>query len=163
MADAAIRRLARLCTWAAVAAILVMMAGTCWDILARQFFNRPLHGVVELVEITVLISAMLGLPEAFLRDEQIQIDLVDSMLSPRALAAVKAVTLLATVAFLALLAWVIWQPMLDARRFGDIKYDLGVRVWLLYALTLLALLVSLLTVLFRLWQALTGTESEKTA
>lgn len=163
MAEAAIRKLARLCTGAAAAAIIVMMAGTCWDILARQFFNQPLHGVVELVEITVLISAMLGLPEAFLRDEQIQIDLVDNLLSPRRLALLKAVTLLATAGFLALLAWVIWQPMLDARRFGDIKYDLGVRVWLLYALTLLALLASLLTVAFRLWQALTGAETEKTA
>ena len=122
-----------------------MMLGTDWDILARQLAGRPLTGVVELVEITVLASAMLGLPEAFLRDEQIRIDLLDAMLSDRLLRIVKAIGLVLTMLFLGLLCRNVWQPMLDAKMFGDIKYDLGVPVWPLYALIFFAFSASVLT------------------
>lgn len=156
MAASAIHGLARVCTWLAAAAIVLMMLGTCWDIFARQAFNTPLHGVVELVEITVLAAVMLGLPEVFLREEQIQVDLVDTLSGPRVLAVLRALALGLSASLLALMAWVVWQPMLDARLFGDMKYQLGVRVWVLYALILFALLVSVLTTVWRMWAVLSG-------
>lgn len=138
-------KLARACTIAGAIALAVMMLGTDWDILARQMAGRPLTGVVELVEITVLASAMLGLPEAFLRDEQIRIDLLDSFVSEALLRIVKAAGLALTVLFLVLLCRNVWQPVLDARMFGDVKYDLGVPVWPLYALIVFSFGASVLT------------------
>lgn len=138
-------RLARACTIAGAIALAIMMLGTDWDILARQLAGRPLTGVVELVEITVLASAMLGLPEAFLRDEQIRIDLLDSFVSEALLRIVKAAGLALTVLFLVLLCRNVWQPVLDARMFGDVKYDLGVPVWPLYALIVFSFGASVLT------------------
>lgn len=137
--------LARACTIGGVLALAVMMLGTDWDILARQLAGRPLTGVVELVEITVLASAMLGLPEAFLRDEQIKIDLLDAVLPDGILRIVEAVGLLLSMLFLVLLCRNVWQPMLDARMFSDVKYDLGVPVWPLYALIVFAFGASVLT------------------
>lgn len=137
--------LARACTIGGVLALAIMMLGTDWDILARQLAGQPLTGVVELVEITVLASAMLGLPEAFLRDEQIKIDLLDALLSDAILRIVEAAGLLLSMLFLALLCRNVWQPMLDARMFGDVKYDLGVPVWPLYALIVFAFGASVLT------------------
>ena len=138
-------RLARACTVAGAIALAIMMLGTDWDILARQLAGRPLAGVVELVEITVLASAMLGLPEAFLRDEQIRIDLLDSFVSEALLRIVKAAGLALTVLFLVLLCRNVWQPVLDARMFGDVKYDLGVPVWPLYGLIVFSFGASVLT------------------
>ena len=138
-------KLARACTIAGAIALAIMMLGTDWDILARQLAGRPLTGVVELVEITVLASAMLGLPEAFLRDEQIRIDLLDSFVSEALLRIVKAAGLALTVLFLVLLCRNVWQPVLDARMFGDVKYDLGVPVWPLYALIVFSFGASVLT------------------
>lgn len=155
--DRALSRLARACTWGGVAAVTVMMLATCWDVLARQLLGRPLDGVVELVEVTVLAAAMLGLPEAFLRDEQIRVDLVDSLLPPRALAVVKALALALSVGFLALLVVRVWPPMLDARRYGDMKYDLGLPLWPLYALIVFAFAASMATAALSLMRALHGT------
>lgn len=125
-------------------ALLVMMLGTDYDIIARLTINKPLRGVVELVEITVLACAMLGLPESFLRDEQIKIDLVDSILPPKILKIVKLFAIAMTVLFLVILCVNVYQPMLDARRFGDIKPDLGVPVYPLYALILFSFAASVL-------------------
>jgi TRAP-type C4-dicarboxylate transport system permease small subunit len=148
--------LARACTIAGALALAVMMLGTDWDILARQLAGRPLTGVVELVEITVLATAMLGLPEGFLRDEQIHIDLLDSLLPRAVLRGVKAAGLLLSMLFLVLLCRNIWQPMLDARMFGDVKYDLGVPVWPLYALMLFAFAASVLTCAALFWIQVAG-------
>lgn len=137
--------LARACTIGGALALAVMMLGTDWDILARQLAGRPLTGVVELVEITVLASAMLGLPEAFLRDEQIRIDLLDAFLPDGVLRVIEAAGLILSILFLALLCRNVWQPMLDAKMFGDVKYDLGVPVWPLYALIVFAFGASVLT------------------
>lgn len=130
--------LARACTIGGVLALVVMMLGTDLDILSRQLISQPLTGVVELVEITVLASAMLGLPEAFLRDEQIRIDLLDALLPEVAIRVIKAAGLILCMLFLALLCRNVWQPMLDAKMFGDVKYDLGVPIWPLFALIVFA-------------------------
>lgn len=143
---------ARACTIGGALSLCVMMLGTDWDIVSRQLFGRPLEGVVELVEITVLATAMLGLPEAFLRDEQIRVDLVDAVLPERLLRALQGVGLLLSILFLALLAVNVVQPMLDARDFGDVKYDLGVPIWPLYALILFAFAASALTCSALFWR-----------
>jgi len=148
--------LARACTIGGALAIAVMMLGTDWDILARQLAGQPLTGVVALVEITVLATAMLGLPVAILRAEQIRIDLLDALLPPAVLRGVKAAGILLSMVFLALLCRNIWQPMLDARMFGDVKYDLGVPVWPLYALMLFAFGASVLTCAALFWTQIVG-------
>lgn len=147
MAGRALELLARVCTFVGALAIAVMMLATCWDIVARWAANRPLHGVVELVEVMVLASAMLGLPEAFLRDEQIRVDLVDGFLPTRAVAFLKITGLALSVVLLGIIAVNVYQPMLDARQFGDVKYDLGVPVWPLYALIIFAFAASILSCL----------------
>ena len=142
---------ARACTILGALALIVMMLGTDWDILGRQLLDRPLTGIVELVEITVLATTMLGLPEAFLRDEHIRVDLVDGFLPPRALRILRGAGICLSILFLCLLAWYVVQPMLDARMFGDIKPDLGFPVWPLYALILFAFVASALTCTLALW------------
>ena len=144
MIERIISGLTRACTWAGVIALLIMMLGTDWDVVARQIAGQPLDGVVELVEVTLLATAMLGLPEVFLRDEQIKIDLVDNILPPFALRLVKAFGLILTIIFLTLLCINVWPPMVDAKMFQDVKYDLGIPVWPLFALIIFAFAVSIL-------------------
>lgn len=144
MLDRALAGLARLCSGLGAVSLLVMMLATDYDIVARWAANRPLHGVVEIVEIMVLATAMLGLPEAFLRSEQIQVDLFDTVLPAGILRGVKVIALLLTIVFLALLCRNVTAPMMDARTFGDMKPDLGMPVWPLYALILFSFAASVL-------------------
>ncbi|MBI1292454.1 TRAP transporter small permease subunit [bacterium] len=145
MPASALKALVRICTALGALSIAVMMLATCWDILARKLAGAPLHGVVELVEIMVLACTMLGLPESFLRDEQIRVDILDSVLPKRVLAGVKIVTLLLTMVFLSILTVNVYSPMMDAMRFGDLKPDLGVPLYPLYGLIIFSFAASMLS------------------
>lgn len=140
---------ARFLTIAGALALAVMVLWTMVDIGARLAFNKPLHGTLDLVEVTLVLVAFLALPECFRRDEQIKVDLFDTMVSPRTLARRRLAGELATLAFLVLLAATLIQPLADAYRFGDRKPDLPVPIFLLLLAIELALIVSVFVVLGR--------------
>ncbi|CAN7359785.1 TRAP transporter small permease [Bosea sp. LjRoot90] len=140
---------ARLLTASGALALAVMLLWTMVDIGARLAFNKPLHGTLDLVEVTLVLVAFLALPECFRRDEQIKVDLFDTMVRPRTLALMRLAGEIATLAFLTLLAVTLIQPLADAYRFGDQKPDLPVPVFLLLLAIELALVVSVFVVLGR--------------
>lgn len=140
---------ARLLTLCGAVALAVMLFWTMLDIGGRLAFNRPIHGTLDLVEVTLVLVAFLALPECFRRDEQIKVDVFDAMLSPRRLAILILIGEIATLAFLALLATTLLQPLADAYRFGDQKPDLPVPIWTLLLAIEIALVVSMLVVLRR--------------
>lgn len=151
MSPGKLRRLdpVRLLTIGGALALAVMVLWTMVDIGARLAFNKPLHGTLDLVEVTLVLVAFLALPECFRRDEQIKVDLFDTMVRPRTLAAMRLTGEIATLAFLALLAVTLIQPLVDAYRFGDQKPDLPVPIFLLLLAIELALVVSVFVVLGR--------------
>lgn len=151
MSPGKLRRLdpARLLALGGALALAIMVLWTMVDIGARIAFNKPLHGTLDLVEVTLVLVAFLALPECFRRDEQIKVDLFDSVVSPRALALMRLAGELATLAFLVLLAATLIQPLADAYRFGDQKPDLPVQIFLLLLAIELVLIVSVFVVLGR--------------
>jgi TRAP-type C4-dicarboxylate transport system permease small subunit len=159
--DDALGKLARICTVLGALALVVMMVFTTYDVIARAAFAMPLHGVVDITEIMVLGVAMLGLPEICLRDEQIRVDILDNLVSARLLTGLKLLGSSATVVFLALLLVNVARPMLDAYRFGDIKADTGIPVYLLFALIFFSLLAAALMTLAGLMRLMGAHASER--
>ena len=140
--ERALGRIARACTALGALALAVMMLSTNYDVVARALFRAPLHGAVDIVEMMVLCSAFLGLPEICLRDEQIRVDIIDTFVPPWFVAALKVLALLATMAFMAILGANVTRPMMDSWQFGDIKADTGFPTYPLFALTLFCLIAS---------------------
>lgn len=140
--ERALAHTARACTALGAVALAVMMLSTNYDVVARALFRAPLQGAVDIVEMMVLCSAFLGLPEVCLRDEQIRVDIVDSFVPHWVVAALKVLALVATTLFLGILAANVTHPMIDSWRFGDIKPDTGFPTYPLYALTLFTLIAS---------------------
>lgn len=140
-----LKGMARACTALGALSLAVMMLSTDYDVVARATLDRPLNGAVDIVEMMVLCVAFLGLPEVCLRDEQIRVDIVDGLISSRALLLLKILGLALTVVFMAILAANVVPPMLDAYRFGDIKPDTGFPVYPLFGLTLFSLLAAMVT------------------
>lgn len=139
----------RALTLCGAGALAVMLLWTIFDIGARAIFNWPIHGTLDLVEVALVLVAFLALPECFRRDEQIKVDLFDTMVRPRTLGWMILAGELATLAFLGLLAVTLWQPLADAYRFGDQKPDLPVPIWTLLLAIELPLVVSIFVVLRR--------------
>lgn len=141
--------LPRLLTAAGTLALAVMLFGSIIDVVMRLFFRHPLHGTIDLVEVTVALVAFLALPECFRHDEQIKVDVLDTTVGPRGVAMLRLFGEVATLAFLLLLAWTLVTPLADAYRFGDRKADLPVPIYLLLLAIEISLLVSLVVVAAR--------------
>jgi TRAP-type C4-dicarboxylate transport system permease small subunit len=143
--ERALGHTARACTALGAIALAVMMLSTNYDVVARALFRAPLHGAIDIVEMMVLCSAFLGLPEICLRDEQIRVDIIDAMVPSWFVAALKVAALVATMTFMTILAANVTHPMMDSWQFGDIKADTGFPTYPLYALTLFCLVASMAT------------------
>jgi TRAP-type C4-dicarboxylate transport system permease small subunit len=115
---------ARCCGYVAGAFALAMMLLTVVDVLARSLFNRPIHGVYDLVELALACTIFFALPAVFLRDGHIVVDLVDHM-APRAARWLRHVAAAITVALLAVMCRQMIEPVQDTLAFGDVTADLS--------------------------------------
>lgn len=129
-------------------ALAVMIAWTVADVTLRAVFNRPIHGTVDLVEAALVLVVFVGLPESFLRREQITVDVLDHAVPRGWLAAMRIAGALAALVFLALMAIYVVQPMLDTWRFGDKKPDLAIPLFPLVAAIEISLIASLAAMVF---------------
>jgi TRAP-type C4-dicarboxylate transport system permease small subunit len=131
------RRLAaRLCGWIASVFLAAMMLLTVADIVLRFFFNRPIRGTYELVELLLACTFFFAMPASFLRDEHIVVDVIDGAL-PRAVAGLKRFAAAAAAVMLGVIAWQSWISAQDAIAFGDVTSDLSLPR-ILYWIPLLA-------------------------
>ena len=129
-------------------ALAVMIAWTVADVTLRAVFNRPIHGTVDLVEAALVLVVFLGLPESFLRREQITVDILDHAVPRGWLAGMRIAGALAALAFLVLMAIYVVQPMLDTWQFGDKKPDLAIPVFPLVLAIEISLIASLAAMVF---------------
>ena len=56
--------------------LLLLVALTCVDVIGRYFFNSPLVGAVELVEICMGAITFFSFPLMFMRNDHITVDLI---------------------------------------------------------------------------------------
>lgn len=106
--------------------LAAMMLLTVSDVALRAFFNRPIHGTFELVELCLACTIFVALPAVFLRDEHLVVDVVDQ-LAPGAV--VRVLDLFGAVASLVSLAVMFWRmvPLArDMQAFGDVTADLSI-------------------------------------
>jgi TRAP-type C4-dicarboxylate transport system permease small subunit len=110
----------------AVLCLAAMVLLTVADVLLRAFFNYPLRGMLELIELGLACTVFLGLPAVFLRDANLVVDVVDQL--ARA-SVVRRLRLLGALLSLALLSVMAWQMLPLARgmyEFGDVTSDLSI-------------------------------------
>ena len=115
---------ARFFTRAAAIFLLAMVAINVVDVGLRSGLNAPIFGTYEIVEFLLAAVAFLAIPETFLRGQHITVELIDQMVSERAVDWLRALGTLTALLFLSLLAWHMVQPALDFIEFNEITMDL---------------------------------------
>ncbi|MGV8939257.1 MAG: TRAP transporter small permease [Allorhizobium sp.] len=128
----------------AIAALIAMMLTTVADVFMRYVFNAPVRGSYDIVEISLLISVYFALPTVIFEGQAILIDLIDGMIPPRLLKALKMIAALTAVAMLALLFWSMLKPAGEAYSYGDIKLELDLPTWIIWSFALFGLANSIL-------------------
>jgi TRAP-type C4-dicarboxylate transport system permease small subunit len=115
---------ARFCGLAAALFLLAMMLLTVADVTLRAAFNTPIRGVYELVELLLACTFFVALPAAFLRADNIQVNVLDN-LAPRSVPALERVAAAIAVVVLAVMAWQGFLAARDSLEFHDVTADLG--------------------------------------
>jgi TRAP-type C4-dicarboxylate transport system permease small subunit len=134
--------------------LVAMMLITVADVSLRALFNLPITGAYDLVQLFLVGSVFLSIPDVFLRGENIVVDLVDHVLGRRAIDVLKAVANLLALVFLAVLAWRMVPPALDAMRFGEVSPDLAIPMGVHWALMIAGIVLALPAAAFILIESL---------
>jgi TRAP-type C4-dicarboxylate transport system permease small subunit len=140
--------LARLCGSIAALFLAGMVLLTVADVLLRTFFNYPIRGMLELIELGLACTIFIALPAVFLRDEHLVVDVIDHLTRP---AVVRILHLLGAIISLVVLIVMAWNMVDDARNsyeFGDVTPDLSIRKLWYWVAVLFGVLASALACLF---------------
>jgi len=147
---AVVEAVARLLTRVAAVFLLGMVAVNTIDVGLRGLFNIPVFGSFDMIELAMGFVAFLVIPETFLRNEHITIELIDSLVPSGVLKFLKLFGLALTIAFVALLSWYMVQPALDFVRFHETTVELQMPVIWKAAPVLAAFVVAIFAVLVML-------------
>ena len=115
---------ARLLTRVAAVFLLAMMALNVVDVGLRSGFNAPIFGTYEIIEFLLAAVAFLAIPEVFLRDQHITIELIDQVIPAGAVRWLKLIGTFVALVFVAMLTWHMSQPAREFIEFNDVTIDL---------------------------------------
>ncbi len=116
--------LAKYCGWLAAVFLVAMMMLTVADVVLRAVANKPIRGVVELVELMLAGTFFFALPAAFLRDENIVVDMIDGW-RPRLVPLLGRIASAGAFVMLAVAVWQSWIAAKDSVALGDVTSDLS--------------------------------------
>jgi len=136
---------ARFLTRVAAVFLLAMVAVNVVDVGLRSGLNAPIFGAYEIVEFLLAAVAFLAIPEAFLRDQHITIELIDQVVPPRVVDWLRVIGTLFALVFVGLLAWHMVQPTLDYVAFNEVSMDLQLPLVWKAALILTGIVASVAT------------------
>ena len=117
---------ARFLTRVAAIFLLAMVAINVIDVGLRETFNAPIFGTHEIVVFMLAAVAFLAIPEVFLRDQHITIELIDQIIPDRAVHWLRAFGTLCGLFYVGLLAWHMVEPAKDYIEFNEISMDLQI-------------------------------------
>ncbi|MEC7763520.1 MAG: TRAP transporter small permease [Pseudomonadota bacterium] len=145
-------RLNRLLVLLAAVALFVVIAITLFDIVLALVTGRPYSGVYDIVQAFLAASVFLAMPIVFRGETNIQVNLIDGLLGPKARAVNLFIARLATLAFMIIIGWSEIQPFRDTILFGDILYETGLKVWIIWIPILIGTALSILMVVTTFWR-----------
>lgn len=117
---------ARLLTRIAAVFLLAMMMLNVIDVGLKTGLNAPIFGTYEIIELFLAAAAFLAIPEVFLRDQHITIELIDQVVPPRVVRWLRLWGALVAAVFVGLLAYHMIQPAMESVEFNDVTIDLQI-------------------------------------
>lgn len=140
-----------------------MMLVVVADVFLRFVFNLPVRGAYDLVSICLLVMVFFGIGPVIARRGEILIDLIDEILPRRILRVLSFLSAIGTLAVFVFLGWTMINPARDAYQYGDRSLELGLPVWILWALAFTGLAGILWASLVILLRTLRGSDGDHDA
>jgi len=147
--------LSRLASYGSALCLAAMMLITVVDVVLRALANLPVTGAYDLVQLFLVGTVFLSIPEVFLRGENIVVDFVDHLFGPAAIAVLQTAARLLAFAFVAVLLWQMVAPARDATTFHEVSPDLSIPMIVHWTLMLAGIALALLAAGWVLLQGFT--------
>ena len=119
---------------------------TTVDVCLSNFTGRPITGVFEVVETSLAFLVFLGLPAIFLTETNITVDVIDHFVPPAVAALLKRTGAALSFVFLGLMGYSMVGPAVDAVRFGDVKPDSHIPMWIPWSAVLAGTALAMLAI-----------------
>lgn len=103
-----------------------MMMISVIDVALRSLAGLPIFGTFDLVELFLVTSIFLALPETFRREEHVIVNVIDHVAPAWLTSVLRVLAMIAAVVFLAAILWNSLTPAYDTYRFGDQTLDLSI-------------------------------------
>jgi TRAP-type C4-dicarboxylate transport system permease small subunit len=113
-----------ICGWIAAIFLVAIMMLTVSDVVMRSFFNLPIRGIYELVELLLAWTFFMALPAVYLRDDHILVNVIDEY-APNAVPWLNRFADLLAVLVLGLIVWQGFIAARDSYEFHDVTSDLA--------------------------------------
>jgi TRAP-type transport system small permease protein len=123
----------------AAVALTVMMCVTIVDVFLRYVFNSPIRSSYDLVEAMLVVFVFNGMSTAFLQRRNIVIDIIDSFVNRAVIATLIRISDLLTILTLGLFIYAMTKPALQAYSYGDLKMELRLPIYVLWAVALIGM------------------------
>lgn len=136
--------------------ISAMLLVTVVDIVLRNTLNKPVPGVVELVEFSLAIAIFVGIPLAWWRGAHLVVDLLEVVFPRQVLRLLHIANGILGFFVSAVLAWLCYKRFLDALDWGDATVDLGIPLSWFWLSPTIGFTVSAVFSLFRTLGSLGG-------
>ncbi len=129
--------------------VLIGMAGmTVASVIGRAFFDSPILGDVELVQLGLAVCVSAFLPYAQFQRSNIVVDFFTTRASRKAQRRMDGFGTLLYSVMMALLAWQVWVGGAAARENGEVSMLMSLPVWISYMAMVPGLVLSALVGLY---------------
>ena len=138
-------------------AVFGLMVMAVVSVSGRQFFNRPLSGYVDWIELAMPFIAFLGVSYLMRTGGHIRMDIAVGQLSGRALWLAEFVTTLCVLVLIVLLIWGSWAHFDRSFDFAatnwsrDSTIDIGLPIWPAKLVVPLSFALLALRLMLQLW------------
>ena len=137
-------------TFLSAVALGILLVVTFASVIMRYFFNAPILGSNEIIQLASVVLVMLAMPGAAQKGMHIRVDVFDNWIGAIGRLAGDILTRAVSVYLLGILAWRAWGKLLDAAEFGDATNMLTIPLWPFYGLLILGSVLYALVLIIQL-------------
>lgn len=137
-------------TFLSAAALGILLVVTFASVIMRYFFNAPILGSNEIIQLASVVLVMLALPSAAQKEMHIRVDVFDDLIGPVGRLIGDILARAVSVYLLGFLAWRSWGKLMDASEFGEVTNMLQIPLWPFYGLLALGSVLYALVLIIQL-------------
>ncbi|MCC6949786.1 MAG: TRAP transporter small permease [Bradyrhizobiaceae bacterium] len=156
-----VRRMAEISAMIAAVILMACAVATAVDVVLRNYFLGGITGMVELTQLAVIWAAFLTIPLGFAHESHVYVDLITGAMKPRLRLHLRNFAMLAGAVVMALYAWWGARQALVQIYSGERTLTLGVPISYYWAPIIYGTTFSVVCVLTRYLQLLTGCETSE--